>query len=97
MDICRLLETKNEGRQIVLRFLLLFFIVMARISVIIALAVEENRGVYHTPLSFHRGERMNRNPIGNTRVPKKEERSERTGRSIAVKNEEKHMSTQPVR
>ena len=62
-----------------------FFIVKAKIIVTTALAVHEKNALSHTPLSCHIGVRMNRNPIGNTSVPKKDVIRERAGRSRAVK------------
>ena len=62
-----------------------FFIVKAKIIVTIALAVHEKNSLSHTPLSCHIGVRMNRNPIGNTSVPKKDVIRERADLSSAVK------------
>ena len=72
------------------------FIVKAKTIVTIALAVEAKNAVRNTPFSCHVGVRTKRNPIGNTSVPKNEVSKERTGRSSAVKKDEKHISTQPV-
>ncbi len=73
------------------------FIVKAKIIVKIALAVQANTEVSHTPSSFHIGDKIQRNATGNTIVPKNDVSNERTGRSIAVKKDEKHISTHPVR
>ena len=59
--------------------------VRAKINVITALAVLEKNAQSHTPLSCHIGVRINKNPIGNTSVPKNEVIRERAGRSRAVK------------
>ena len=75
---------------------MLIFIVKAKIIVTIALAVHEKNALSHTPFNCHTGERINKKPIGNTSVPKKDVSNERTGRSSAVKKDEKHISTQPV-
>ena len=64
---------------------LLLFIVKAKIIVTIALAVHEKNALSHTPLSCHIGVRINKKPIGNTSVPKKDVIRERAGRSSAVK------------
>lgn len=72
------------------------FIVNARIIVRVALAVQEKNALNHTPLSCHIGARINKNPIGNTSVPKNEVTRELAGRSRAVKKDEKHISTHPV-
>ena len=61
------------------------FKVEARNIVKMALAVQENSGVSHTPFKPQRGERMNKNPMGATRVPKKEVNRDLPGRSKAVK------------
>ena len=73
------------------------FIVKAKIIVTTALAVHEKNALSHTPLSCHIGVRINKNAIGNTSVPKKDVIRGRAGRSSAVKQDEKHISTQPVR
>ena len=62
-----------------------------------ALAVQDTTALSQTPLSCHIGVRIKSVAIGNTSVPKKEVSKERTGRSTAVKYDEKHISTQPVR
>ena len=64
---------------------LFLFIVKAKIIVTIALAVHEKNALSHTPLSCHIGVRINKKPIGNTSVPKKDVVRERAGRSSAVK------------
>lgn len=51
----------------------------------------------HTPFSCQKAVRTYRNATGKTSVPKSDNASDRTGRSTAVKNEEKHMSIQPTR
>lgn len=68
----------------------------AKATVRTALAVQEKNALNHTPFNCHIGARINKNAIGNTSVPKNEVSNERTGRSIDVKNDEKHISTQPV-
>lgn len=62
-----------------------FFIVKAKIIVTMALAVHEKNALSHTPFSCHMGVRINKNPIGNTSVPKNDVIKERAGRSSAVK------------
>ena len=62
-----------------------------------ALAVLAAIDVNQTPSSCHIGVRIKRKTIGNTRVPKKEVSRERIGSSSAVKYDEKHISTHPVR
>ena len=51
----------------------------------IALAVQAISGVSHTPFNSQKGVSTNRNPMGNTSVPKKDVSSDRPGRSSAVK------------
>ena len=62
----------------------------------IPLAKEAKNAVKNTPFNFQTGVSRNRKPIGNTSVPKKAVRKDRTGLSTAVKKDEKHISTQPV-
>ena len=61
------------------------FIVKYRISVNIALAVQETSALSQTPLSSSNGVKANNAAIGNTRVPKNAASIERTGLSSAVK------------
>ena len=62
-----------------------------------ALTVQEASALSQTPFKPRKGVRINNAAIGKTSVPKNEVSIERAGRSTAVKYEEKHISTQPVR
>ena len=62
-----------------------------------ALAVHDASALSQTPFSSRKCVRINNAAIGKTSVPKKEVSIERAGLSTAVKYEEKHISTQPVR
>ena len=53
--------------------------------------------ISQTPRNPHTAVRIKRNAMGNTSVPKKDTSKERTGRSSAVKKEEKHISIHPTR
>lgn len=73
------------------------FMVIATTVVKIALAIPETMEVIQTPSSCHMGVRRARDTMGNTSVPNNEVSRDRTGRSSAVKKEEKHISAHPIR
>lgn len=71
--------------------------VLTSIRVKIPLQIAATDDIKKTPFKPHVAVSSHKNVIGNTNVPKKDTISERTGRSRAVKNDEKHISIQPTK
>ena len=76
---------------------LLKFIVRYSTIVNTALIVHDVTELSQTPFSSRKGVITNNDTIGNISVPKNDTSIDRIGRSSAVKYDEKHISTHPVR